>query len=504
MKKIKITLLSLLACLSSCNMDKFPYNANEETLAIQSASDCRSYRNGLYVNFRTLFSGSYLMYPIVQGDELHAVAGYSNSGGDAYSWNLHSSSWMFDAYWSAYYGVIASCNFLIPECEKLLNDEEISEDDKALISLYMGEAYFLRAFSYNEMAIRYCKDYEPSYAATELGLPLVTVYRPSANGADYPGRSSMEDTYKRITDDITKAEELITTSGSKNSPYVTKDVVAAFKARVALEMHDYENAASIASSLINSATYSMDDVNNGGKNSFATMWKDDSGTEVLWQIQCDNNQPAGSTITYFLGIVEGALDYVPTSYIINDLYDTENDMRFDVYFKTLNVSTPSGDGELYALNKYPGNVAYNPGGLREKLFNSPKIIRMAEMYLIAAEAYAEDNDETNANKYLNKLRKLRISGWNDQTYTAGNLKSEIRKERLREMVGEGTRITDLKRWHLGVSRASAQNSAMTYLPGNSTTENLSVEADDYRMVWAIPQAEMDVNPQLKGQQNPGY
>ena len=45
---------------------------------------------------------------------------------------------------------------------------------------------------------------------------------------------------------------------------------------------------------------------------------------------------------------------------------------------------------------------------------------------------------------------------------------------------------------------------MTYLPGNSNTEALDMDANDYRMVWAIPQNEMDVNPQLKGQQNPGY
>lgn len=505
MKKINILIFSLVALFTSCNMEKYPYNSNEESLAIQSESDCRAYRNGIYVNYRGLFSGSYLIYPMLQGDEFQAVAGFSNSGGDVYMWDLHSNTGIFTSYWASHYSIISSTNFLIQECEKLLANTEISDEDKELISVYMGEAFFLRAFSYNEMAIRFCKDYEPDYASSELGLPLVTTYKPSANGADYPGRSTMEATYNRITDDIKKAEELITTNGKQNSPYVTKDVVAAFKARVALEMHDYQNAATIASSLLKSTTYKMDDVRNNGETSFANMWLKDAGTEVLWQIQCDQNQTASSTITYLLGIVEGALDYVPTSYIVDELYDNDHDMRFKVYFKKLNVKSAAGDGELYALNKYPGNTDYNPGGLRENLFNSPKVFRMAEMYLVAAEAYASINGgEAEANKYLNDLRALRIEGWVEQNYSGNALKDEIMKERLREMYGENTRVTDLKRWHIGVKRAPAQNSSMTYLPGNSNTEALDMDANDYRMVWAIPQNEMDVNPQLKGQQNPGY
>lgn len=37
-----------------------------------------------------------------------------------------------------------------------------------------------------------------------------------------------------------------------------------------------------------------------------------------------------------------------------------------------------------------------------------------------------------------------------------------------------------------------------------STDNISYEPGDYRLVWPIPYREMSVNPQLKGQQNPGY
>jgi hypothetical protein len=58
---------------------------------------------------------------------------------------------------------------------------------------------------------------------------------------------------------------------------------------------------------------------------------------------------------------------------------------------------------------------------------------------------------------------------------------------------------------MGVKRENAaQVNDLVLYPGAETTTGLSKEANDPRMLWPIPKAEMDVNPQLKGQQNPGY
>ena len=83
--------------------------------------------------------------------------------------------------------------------------------------------------------------------------------------------------------------------------------------------------------------------------------------------------------------------------------------------------------------------------------------------------------------------------------------AEIRDERHRELVGEGFRLSDLKRWGLGVNRQNAvQDANLVLFPGSENTTALTKNADDFRMVWPIPKAEIDVNPQIKGQQNPGY
>ena len=75
----------------------------------------------------------------------------------------------------------------------------------------------------------------------------------------------------------------------------------------------------------------------------------------------------------------------------------------------------------------------------------------------------------------------------------------------RKELSEGFRLTDLKRWNVGMDRGNnSQNDDLTYMPGAATSTGLSVAAGDYRFTWPIPQSEIDTNPQIKGQQNPGY
>ena len=52
----------------------------------------------------------------------------------------------------------------------------------------------------------------------------------------------------------------------------------------------------------------------------------------------------------------------------------------------------------------------------------------------------------------------------------------------------------------GMTRSDIQNSDVVFQRGT----DLSIAADDYRWLWPIPQAEIDSNPQVKPQQNPGY
>ena len=80
--------------------------------------------------------------------------------------------------------------------------------------------------------------------------------------------------------------------------------------------------------------------------------------------------------------------------------------------------------------------------------------------------------------------------------------TELKLERRRELLGEGMRLFDLKRWHEGFTRGTPQQMNICVFPGSNATTAMKVDANNNRLVWPIPQSEMDSNPQMV--QNPGY
>ena len=106
------------------------------------------------------------------------------------------------------------------------------------------------------------------------------------------------------------------------------------------------------------------------------------------------------------------------------------------------------------VNKYPDNpLLKQTSGTSSTYMHRPKVFRIAEIYLIAAEAAYKNNDQTNAKTYLDRLRAAR--GIGSVTYT--DLWAEIQNERNRELAFEGFRMADIKRWNLGVVRGTPQN-----------------------------------------------
>ena len=105
-----------------------------------------------------------------------------------------------------------------------------------------------------------------------------------------------------------------------------------------------------------------------------------------------------------------------------------------------------------------------------------------------------------AYEILFQLMSARDNTLANNPVTGTALISLIRAERERELVGEGFRLTDLKRYGEGFTRQQSQDDALS----NPIGLNMQVSADNTHWLWAIPQREIDANPQIKGQQNPGY
>ncbi len=506
MKKVLLYITAAFL-LASCDMDKAPEGSIPDTDALKTVEKCESFRYGLYSYMRSITTGGYITYSEIQLDDFHAVRGNGNRVMDYYNGNITSSTSGIETIFAGLYFVIAQTNFFIGGVEEGIANGLYATGSHNELNRYLGEAYFMRAFCYSNLADKFCASYKNSVEnnfidAPASGLQLQTVYAPSGDNSTYPGRSTLRQTYKQILDDIETAISLLTsyeeTSGDmpvNMSEYVSSDVAKALKARVCLNMGLDRDAALTAVEVIDTERYPLSD-RNEYENS---LWSSDKGTEVLWRVQMELNYQGSATGKNFLAVAQNP-DYIPTNTVAY-LYD-DKDVRFNTFFGDVFLGESGNDGLAWNFKKYPGNPELYANGAASNYSNKAKPFRSSELYLIAAEAYANMGEEDFANKYLTIIQSARIRGIGSTNYTGVELVSEIRDERHRELICEGFRMADLKRWNIGFTRGEIQDGVSNYV--YELNSSLSYDADDHRLVWPIPKSELDANPQVKYQQNPGY
>ncbi len=500
MTHIKRYLLGIAALLSvaACDLDKFPQNAINTENSMESVDDCLAFRNGLYSGMKFCFTGAFVYGPDLQTDMYHAVRNFGNHYGNFYHYNVTASESLARSVWFSLYSYIGNANFLIEGCRRLLDSGTLSEEDSVKVQTYYGEACYIRAHMYYMLTMYFCEDYEPDTAEEVMGVPVVTAYAPTGDSSKYPDRGSLSETFNQITADLAEAESHVMTEGRPNAEYVTTDVVKALQARVALAMHDYDTAFLKAKSLIDGGRYQLV----SDKAAYAAAWINDNLQETIWQIAMQDQTDIGNSFNYFIYNTSGVAgkdnpQYVPEDWVLA-LYDKSKDIRYDSYFDTRDITTPVV-GRITLLIKYPGNPKLYSAVTN--YVNMPKVFRISEMYLIAAEAAANrQGQDFVASSILNELKAKRISGWKEIEYSGIDLMREIRDERVRELFGEGFRMNDLKRWHLGFTRSAGQDPSLL-MPGQNYAE-CTREADDPYFLWPIPTAEMEANPKMK--QNPAY
>jgi starch-binding outer membrane protein, SusD/RagB family len=350
--------------------------------------------------------------------------------------------------------------------------------DNVKRSRLRGEALFLRAFAHFQLFRYYCGNYSP----TGLAMPYM---EKSSIGPQ--SRIQMLPYFQKMNADITEAKTLL----PNNLTDINRANVASangLHARVALYQRDWANAEIYATNYINALPLaSMAD--------FPGIWTDARTAEVAYQIVRNANNRIGSL---FRGTSPsttklGQVIWRPTDKLWNT-FDQVRDIRFASYLKAeplLTSDVPTRPNRIVA--KYAGS---GYGSTNENV-NNAKIMRTGEMYLIRAEARAEQNKLSGANSAesdINTLRTARITGYANITYATKQAAiDDIMLERFKELAFEGQRFWDLKRRGLPVERipAEAPTAAGTTLPAN-----------DYRFLLPIPFTELQANSAMT--QNPGY
>ena len=452
-----------------------------------------------YDYYTMLTSGPYVYLPEIAADFFNPSIDYGNRNGAQYRWDWNSGDPFVDIWFDAYSAIRHACLGIesIGGMDKSgFDEDEMERLDKCLGVFYFTKAYFgLRLLNY------YCPIYN-SGNKEKYGIVLIDS---SDDDTDtFGGRSSVEKSYAWVKDNAEKAAGYLAAfEGKAGSEELTIDVVRAFQARLALEMGNYNEAISLSMALVESNKYPLCE----NQTDMDSMWVNDSGKECILQLPA-NERDLQSNDPGYVGYKPSKGHYTPdwivNKWVAKDLY-ASSDLRFATWFKKVKITVSLGTASgIVIMDKFPGNPALSAS--KTAHLSKIKPFRIAEQYLIAAEAFARKGGaDVIACAYLDKLLEKRNPNHASLSLTGSELMEYIKDERAREFIGEGFRWNDLKRWGEGMQRPNPQFAAIIHTGGsNGPALSLSVAPSDHRWVAPIPVDELVSNPQIRDQQNPGY
>lgn len=507
--KIKYYIVSLAAVLSlsSCfKLEQEPYNDLSQKKAFESVRDAQFWVNGMYNELRANIHGNAMYATDIQAGYLQKKRSFSENEAEdnLYNWSLfNASNETIASIWKNYFAAIQNINIALDGIPTIpLSTNNTSE--RTAVHHNMGELYLARAFYYTYLVTHYCPTYDPT---SPYGLPIMDHFI----DGEVPLRSSVKETYDFILADIDRAEERLSdVPGRVGKDTFTKDAVTALKARVLLYKGDWEGAYTAATSLIGLGSYAL----STNENTLRQAWATDAATESITQLYARYDQkekaelPKGNSIymgeekNFYGTVLYYRPKFIPTQDFVN-LFD-DRDYRKKVYIKKLFVNySDLRYNDIYIVTKYPDNDALkNSSGDDPTYLHRPKVFRIAEQYLIAAEAAFKKGDETNAKNYLNRLRSAR-NLTSAITATGSALFTEIQNERNRELAFEGFRLADIKRWNQGIVRGNPQNRDVIVTTDPANNYQLNVPAGDNKLTWPIPAANITFE-NGRWRQNPGW
>jgi hypothetical protein len=270
------------------------------------------------------------------------------------------------------------------------------------------------------------------------------------------------------------------------------DVLARLlEARVYLYMGRNSEALAAATDVISNSPYRM--VSGDG---YANYWGKEgdleSVLELLVSVQGDIDSDGGFYTIYhnmWFDDSNAGGSLIPTLKWRNLFKDTPNDVRGQMiqYDDPATGGRKSGE---YWLRKFIGNKDQGYTFRR----NNPRVLRITEAYLIAAEAALAGGNTADASRYLNAVRKRADATAADVTAT----KELIQIERQKEFIGEGHRFFDVMR--TGGELVCDPNDPHEFRNGSAYLHTL--KAGDAKAVMPISSDARVSYPEL--QQNPGY
>lgn len=488
MKKYSLLPLLVLVLLGLNSCEKFlelepesqgiaVSNTSSDSIFFKSATEAEAALAGAYADFKNeYFELDYFVNGDAQSDDAYAGADNpANFQIDDYKLDATNSNVSRD--WRYLYSTIGKCNTVINNVNAV-NDPAMSAARKTQI---IGEASFIRAFMYFQ-AVQLWGD---------VPLQLKEVKTISAATLDeiypqiFPARSPQAEVYAQIIADLETALANVPVSAAHKG-FVTKGAVNAVLAKVyaTLAPQDWNKVKQYCDAVIAGGYTLVPD--------YDQLWAlgNENTSESIFEINYNGGAPDGNWGTKMFRGLDWKKFNIPSNDLLG-LFDAEGDGKrksASVIFDNVSGkwSDPHWPQTQYPfVNKWRN---FQEGSNQNYIF-----IRLADILLLKAEALNELGDQAGAAALVNQIR-ARVNLAATTAATQADMRLAIAKERRLELAFEGHRWFDLKR----TGRAIEVMNNAKGVNGASLNYNLTQE----RLVWPIPQAELDKNIKLR--QNPGY
>ncbi len=444
-------LLSAGLLLSSCEvLDPKPIDVLTDDVVLNEAKDVPTVEIGLYSAFRPIVPSMVIAGDCTSDMLIHngTFSQYRELGNK----QITSANASATALWGSIYNTIYIANFII---ERL---DDVPGVTTAVHDRVMGTAHFLRGYSYFVALTTYG------------GVPLVTTTDIEVNRNI--ARSSVQDVTDFILDDFQEALSLVPPEPTSTA-FVGEFVVRAAMAKYYLYLRDWANAELSATQVINSGLYTLEP-------DFETLVLEDFTDEAIFEVGYTIADDPGTNSTIGLNnLFLGRREIIPSNQAVVALASVESGDRFTSI--VFDAGLLSGSDNGWSVAKY---------GTADEDNNNVVVMRLGEMYLIRAEARAQQNDingSGGAQGDINILR-TRANAPTVGSVTQSKMLQLLEEERLYELAYEGRRWYDLVR----------TDRAKVVMPAFNANWR-----DAYEL-WPIPQREINNNPALVGNQNPGY
>lgn len=387
--------------------------------------------------------------------------------------------------WSTFYTLVSKCNEVLDMFTELPTE---NIDSKGIV----GQSFALRAFAYYYLVQLYQhpvkKDGTPNLDAP--GVPMYYSILDKSLDASLTdevveackGRNTVGKVYAQIESDIDHAIDLLEGYERSTKNYVDQYVAYGIKARYCMLSQQWQAAADAAKKAqaggeliygLNDGFYNLD--------SDEWMWGFDHNTET---------QTAYAS--FFSHISSLGPGYAGLAYSTR-LID-----------KKLYESIPVTDTRKKWFNGPEGNDAAATAGAKLPYANIKfgyisgwtmdyMYMRVAEMYLIEAEALAHMGKEAEAATAIKPLMQARISGWDKAAMSV----EDVYQQRRIELWGEGFSYFDLKRLNKGINRA---------YEGNNHLVGFQLVKEPLAASWRyqIPRQEMQENTYITEEEQNKY